>query len=182
MIPVLLIGSEIAFWVFVAAGLACRYLLRRPKLGVVLLACTPVIDLVILLTAYADLRNGGTAGWAHGLSAVYIGGSLAFGSRMIRWADLRFAHWFAGGPAPVKKYGAEHARYERSGWLLHAAAWIIGCGLLYGMMLLADEGSTESLLKVIRIWTLVLGLDFLISFSYSLWPRQPKPKAGTGRV
>lgn len=178
MIVSLIIGCEIAFWVFVLAGLACRYLLRRKNLGGVLLALTPVIDLVLLAATAYDLHQGGEAGFVHGLAAIYIAVSVVFGSRMIRWADVRFAHRFAGGPppAPKVKHGAEHARNERNGWLLHLLAWLIGCALLYGIILwIGDETRTASLLSVIRTWSVVLAIDFLISFSYTLWPKKPKP-------
>jgi hypothetical protein len=33
---------------------------------------------------------------------------------------------------------------------------------------------TEPLKHIIRVWTLVLGIDFLISFSYTLWPRKSR--------
>ncbi|QMV42446.1 hypothetical protein [Cohnella cholangitidis] len=177
MITVFIIGCEIAFWVFVLAGLASRYILRRKKLGAVLLYCTPVIDLVLLIATVIDLRGGAEANAAHGLAAVYIGASIAYGHSMIRWADVRFAHRYAGGPAPQKKakFGVEHARNERKGWYLHALAWIIGCGILYGMIAMVNaDDRTEGLLQVIRIWSLVLAIDFLISFSYTLWPKSQK--------
>nr|WP_255807637.1 hypothetical protein [Cohnella mopanensis] len=162
---------------FVLAGLASRYILRQKRLGAVLLYCTPIIDLVLLIVTVIDLRGGAEANAAHGLAAVYIGASIAFGHSMIRWADIRFAHRFAGGPAPMKKikFGPEHARNERKGWFRHALAWVIGCGILYGIIHLVDVNSrTESLLSVIRTWSLVLAIDFLISFSYTLWPRAQK--------
>ncbi len=37
-------AAEIAFWVVLAAGLAARYLLRRQRLSVVLLASAPLVD------------------------------------------------------------------------------------------------------------------------------------------
>ncbi|MDI5788286.1 hypothetical protein PO124_07245 [Bacillus licheniformis] len=54
----------------------------------------------------------GASGCLHGIAAVYIGVSIAFGSRMIKWADERFAYRFAGGPKPDKgpQYGREHAK------------------------------------------------------------------------
>ncbi|SFE81139.1 hypothetical protein SAMN05216378_4154 [Paenibacillus catalpae] len=177
MVISVIIGCEIAFWVFVLAGLACRYLLRRKRLGAVLLACTPVVDLVLLAATAIDLHQGGEASFVHGLAAIYIGVSIAFGSRMIRWADVRFAHRFAGGPppAPKVKTGKEHARNERTGWLLHLLAWFIGCALLYGIILwINDENRTASLLSVIQKWSIILAIDFLISFSYTMWPRKPK--------
>ena len=27
------------------------------------------------------------------------------------------------------------------------------------------------------LWTLILAIDFVISFSYTLWPRVPKPSS-----
>jgi hypothetical protein len=40
-----------------------------------------------------------------------------------------------------------------------------------GIALVGDAERTEALLNVLRVWTLVLAIDFLVSFSYSLWPR-----------
>lgn len=178
MILGLILSCEVAFWIFIAAGLTFRYLLKAPKTGLLLLGCTPLIDLILLAATAADLHNGAKAGFAHGLAAVYIGVSIAFGRRMIRWADIRFAHRFGGGPAPTKKprYGKAHAREELQAWLLHLFAWAVGCALLYGIVFwIRDAERTENLLKVIRLWSIVLGIDFLISCSYTLWPRTPKP-------
>ncbi|WP_027091895.1 hypothetical protein [Cohnella thermotolerans] len=175
-----IIGCEIAFWVFVLAGLFCRYALGKRRIGALLLYCTPVVDLVLLAVAAIDLKNGARATMAHGLAAVYIGVSIAFGHSMIQWADARFMHRFAGGPAPAKKagFGREHARQERSGWYRHLLAWAIGCALLYATILIVNvEERTESLDRVIRLWSLVLGIDFLISFSYTLWPKRAKDEA-----
>ncbi|MBW5448867.1 hypothetical protein GE107_22770 [Cohnella sp. CFH 77786] len=183
MVLALIVGCEIAFWVFVLAGLTCRYLLGMRRTGAVLLACTPVIDLILLASASYDLHRGATAGFTHGMAAVYIGVSVAYGHRMIRWADVRFAHRFAGGPPPAAKakFGEEHARNERRGWSLHLLAWAIGCALLYGIILwIGDANRTASLLQAVRLWSLVLGIDFLISFSYTLWPRKEKKPAGSG--
>ncbi|WP_223069739.1 hypothetical protein [Paenibacillus caui] len=177
MLSVFIVGCEIAFWLFVLAGLVCRYLLRLNKTGMVLLLLTPVVDLILLGVTVVDLQRGAAAGFAHGLAAVYIGVSITYGHRMVRWADIRFAHRFAGGPAPVKKakFGKEHARNQRHGWFLHLVSWAIGCSLLYGIILWVNEDSqTEALLQVIRLWSVVLVIDFLISFSYTLWPRVPK--------
>lgn len=174
---VLTLACEILFWVFVLSGLVCRYLLRSPKLGALLLLCTPIIDLILLVTTSLHLKNGATADWVHGLAAIYIGVSIAFGHSMIKWADVRFAHRFAGGPAPIKKpkFGAVHAHQERMGWLQHLLAWGIGCLCLYGMIWYVNAPErTGSFQQFIQFWTVILGIDFLISFSYTLWPRKPK--------
>ncbi|RUS47275.1 hypothetical protein [Cohnella sp. AR92] len=172
-----IIGCEIAFWVFVLGGLACRYLLRKRRTGAALLLLTPVIDLVLLIATVFHLRDGAEAGFAHGLAAIYIGVSIAFGRSMVRWADERFAYRFAGGPPPRKKpkHGPEHARAERQAWLKHLLAWGIGCLLLYGMIaLVGDDSRTKELPQVAQLWSIILLVDFLISFSYTIWPRKSK--------
>ena len=99
MIGAFIIGCEILFWVFVLAGLSARYLLGLKRTGGIL-RCTPVIDLLLIAVTIIDLRGGAEAGFMHGLAAVYIGVTIAFGHRMIQWADARFAHRFAGGKKP----------------------------------------------------------------------------------
>ena len=177
LIGVFIVVCEAAFWAFVLAGLISRYLLRRPKLGVALLLMTPVVDLVLMAATVIDLRAGSTASIFHGLAAVYVGVSVAFGHRMIRRADERFAHRFAGEPLPEQppKYGPEHARHERAGWYRHLLAWAIGSALLLVMALfVGDPATTESLLGKAALWAFILAIDFVWSFSYTLWPRRTK--------
>ncbi|VEH96572.1 Uncharacterised protein (plasmid) [Tsukamurella tyrosinosolvens] len=74
-----------------------------------------------------------------------------FGHRMIAWADERFAHRFAGGPAPrkVPKLGPERTRKEWSDfyrWLgAVAIAGAVSLGLGYTV---ADATQREALLGV----------------------------------
>lgn len=175
MIAAIIVACEIGFWVFVLAGLFFRYVLRKKAIGALFLVCTPLIDLLLLAVTALDLKNGATADFFHGLAAVYIGISIAFGHRMIRWADERFAHRFAGGPAPSSKpkYGWERARYERRMWYRHLLAWLIGSAILYGMILYVDDAErTKQLYLMIVRWLIVLGIDFAISFSYTIWPKK----------
>lgn len=177
MITAFIIGCEIGFWVLVLAGLASRYLLRMKTLGAILLLLTPVVDLVLIIATVIDLRGGAVATTIHGISAIYIGVSIAYGHKMIAWADVRFAHRFAGGPAPEPrpKHGPEHARYERRMWFHHLLAWIIGGLVLLGMIWYVDDASrTESLQGILRIWSIAIVVDFLYSFSFSIWPKKAK--------
>lgn len=177
MVAAVIIACEIGFWVFVLLGLIVRYIGKRRTLGMALLLMTPLIDVLLLAFTVIDLRGGAEASLFHGLAAVYIGVSLAFGHNMIRWADVRFAYRLASGPAPTKspKYGKPHAEHERRGWFRHLLACAIGSAVLYVLILLVgDSGKTEPLGQWIRFWGLILLVDFLYSFSFTLWPRRAK--------
>jgi hypothetical protein len=164
-----IIGCEAAFWVLIAAGLATRYLLKRRRLSTALLVAVPLVDVVLLIVSVLDLRRGADADPAHGLAAVYLAVSIAFGSQMIRWADLKFAHRFTGAPVPPKRQGAERASHERAQWLRHLSAYAIGAVLLaFFTVLVGDVARTAPLWSVMVPWGIVLVVDFFVSFSYSL--------------
>jgi hypothetical protein len=173
----LIVAVEIGFWLVLLAGLAVRYGLRRRRAGAVLLAAAPML----LAAGVLDLHRGATAGTQHGLAAVYIGVSVAFGPMLIRWADARFAHRFAGGPAPVRppRHGRAHAAYERAMWLRHLLAWAVGVGLLGLAVLLVGGQRTAALRQIGTLWAVVLVVDFAISFSYTVFPRREASNADT---
>jgi hypothetical protein len=175
VVLVLIVATEIAFWGMLLSGLVARYGLRRPRVGLALLAATPFVDLVLLVATTIDLRRGGEAALPHALAAVYIGVSVAWGRRMVEWADARFAQRFAGGPAPARppRSGRRHAAHQRREWLRHLVAWAVGTALLsLGVLVVGEYDRTWALVNVAALWTLVLAIDFVISFSYALWPRE----------
>lgn len=189
MILTFVLACEVAFWVVLFGGLAMRYLLQLPRLGAGLLITVPLIDLALLVATAIDLRGGASARWEHGLAAIYLAVSLVYGHRMMRWADVRFAHRFGGGPppSPTPRYGLEHAALQRRNWLRHLLAWAVGCALLLAAIgFVGDPDRSQELWSWIGRWSLILGIDFLWSFSYTLWPRrrggtQPeRPAAGAG--
>lgn len=141
MLLAVIIACEIGFWFILGAGLAARYLLQMPRLGAVLLVCTPVVDLVLFVATVLDLRNGATATAAHGLAAAYIGFSIAFGHSLIRWADQRVAHRFFGGPPPWKppKGGKARAAYEWREWFKGLLGWAVACAMLGGGILMIGD-------------------------------------------
>ncbi|GAA0225879.1 hypothetical protein [Cryptosporangium japonicum] len=169
-----IIACEIGFWVVLGAGLAARYLLRRKRLGAALLVATAFVDLVALVAAVVDLRGGATADWSHGLAALYIGFSVAFGPTLVRWADERFAHRFAGGPVPTKppRYGTQRAVYEWKLWLRAVIACGISGALLFGAIRLVDDaertealgGTLSALPKIVVIWGIV-------ALTYTVFPK-----------
>lgn len=178
MIGWFIIACEIGFWLFVLAGLFARYVLKNKKLGALLLICTPIVDLILLIATVIDLKNGAVASTIHGIAAIYIGVSLAFGHRMIKWADEQFSYRFLHAKKPVKrkKYGREYAKQEREGWYRHFLSWLIGCTLLTAIILyINNDSQTLALMRTLLAWSVVLAIDFIISFSYTIFP---KKKAG----
>ncbi|WP_406629350.1 hypothetical protein [Amycolatopsis sp. WGS_07] len=141
---VAIVACEIGFWVFIAAGLLTRYALRKQKASTVLLALVPVVDLVLLVVTVIDLMNGAVPNVTHGLAAVYLGFSVVFGPSMVEWADVRFAHRFAGGPRPEKLYGRAKVRKEWREWGKCVLASAISAGLLLLAIVLVGGGSDQA--------------------------------------
>lgn len=170
----LIIGCEIGFWVLLAAGLCTRYLLHRKRLGVALLACVPLLDVVLLSAAGADLARGGSADSVHGLAAFYLGFSVAFGHSLIRWADVRFAHRFAGGPAPVKPVKGTPP-YRRGLWIEYGrvliATGIAVAVLLVMIVFLAAPSETGVLWAWVQRAGLVAGIWLLAGPVYGMFER-----------
>ncbi len=172
----MIIAAEIGFWVVIILGFITRYLLKKEKLGFFFLALTPVIDLILLLTTSIDLYHGATATQAHGLAAIYIGISLAFGKSMIRWADERFRYYIMKqGPKPLKRYGMDYAKHYLKSWGQHVLAYVIGSAFLLGLIFfIQDPARTEVLDGFWKLWSLILGIDFLIALSNFIWPKREK--------
>ena len=184
MVVAVIIAAELAFWLLLVSGLVARYGLGFRRVGITLLVATPLVDLALLAATTIDLRRGGEAALPHALAAVYIGVSVAWGKRMIGWADARFAHRFAGGRAPVgpPRTGRAHAAHQRHEWLRHLVAWATGTALMgLGVLLVADVDRSWALVNVAALWTIVLAIDLAISFSYALWPRG-KPDHGSSSI
>ena len=159
------------------AGLTSRYLLRRPRLGAALLVSAPVVDLVLLIATTIDLRGGATAGFAHGLAGAYIGFSLVFGHSLIRWADVRFAHRFAGGPPPPEpaRHGRERARREWRDFGKASLAWVVSCALLAAAILAVGSAErTAALEEWIGVLTFMLAIWSLWPLAFTIWPARPR--------
>lgn len=169
----MIVACEVAFWVVIGLGLVTRYVLRLNKIGLFLLALTPVVDLILLVITSIDLYHGATATTPHAIAAVYIGVSLAFGKSMIKWADEYFQYYILKqGSKPAKRYGTEHAIHYFKSFLRHVLAFGIGAGLLAATIYLLDNpAQSEALSKVLKLWVIVLGIDFLIAVTYFIWPK-----------
>ena len=180
MILIAIVACEIAFWIAILGGLSVRYLLRRPRLGAGLLILALLTDVVLLTLVTIDLLSGGTASWQHGLAAIYIGVSVAYGSRLIAWADTHFKHRFDGGPAPERLAGT---RYTVRCWhdvLRTGSAVAIAAGILGIIILLVQDAErTSALSGIFGILGIVFVIEIVWAISYTIWPRRAATLRGT---
>lgn len=132
---------------------------------------------MLLVATAIDLRSGATASFAHGLAALYLGFSIAYGHALIRAADVRFAHRFAGGPAPRKLFGGA---YALACWK-DLARSSLGAAIAAGVVLLlrwiaGDAERTAPLDSVFSILLIICAVELITAVGYTLWPRRaPAP-------
>ncbi|TDQ53390.1 hypothetical protein [Actinorugispora endophytica] len=149
MIVTAILACEVLFWVLLLGGLASRYLLRARRLSTLLLLLVPVLDVALLAIIALHLRSGGHADLGHGIGVLYLGFTVAYGHSLVRWADARFAHRFAGGPPPPKApaSGPLKVRYEAVAWLRGVLAAAIGAAVLTALVwYVGDAERTGALL------------------------------------
>ncbi|MEV6110056.1 hypothetical protein AB0M28_35935 [Streptomyces sp. NPDC051940] len=175
MIVTMIVVCEVAFWVLLAAGLSLRYPARMPRTGAALLLCEPVLEVVLLIVTAVDLRNGAEPDWRHGVAALYIGYTVAYGHYTVKWIDGHFAHRFAGGPVPPKppRYGSARARHEWKLWLRTLLGAAVALGLLQlAVWYVGDASQTESLRSWQATALRVVGIHGVIALTYTLWPKK----------
>ncbi|GLC88973.1 hypothetical protein [Lysinibacillus piscis] len=166
-----IITAEIAFWIVIIFGLISRYAFKMPKLSIFFFALTPVIDLLLIILTIVDLKRGTPAAISHGIAAIYIGVSIAYGKTMIAWADDKFQQWFLKKPKKIRLTGKEKALHEMNMLARHIIAFVIGACALYGMVILVGTNTDATpLLQIMRIWGIVLVIDVIISLSYVFFP------------
>jgi hypothetical protein len=117
-VAAVIVGCEIGLWVLLGLGMVLRYLLGLRRTSTAVLAGIPLLDVVLVIATAIDLHRGADVGLVHVLAGFYLGSSLAFGPAIVRWADVRFAHRFAGGPAPrrVPEHGPERVAHLMREW------------------------------------------------------------------
>ena len=171
-----IILAEIAFWIVISAGLVSRYIWNRKRLSIVLLALTPVIDLALLILTAIDLRNGQAASVVHGIAAIYIGVSVAYGKTMIAWADEKFHEWILKqSKEKVRLSGKAKGIHELKMWIRHVVAYGIGSALLYSMIqYIGESGNMDVFWKMIGIWGIVVLIDAAVCLSTILFSKEKK--------
>jgi hypothetical protein len=155
-----IVAAEVAFWVFLLAGLGARYLLGRPGLGLILLLGSPAADLALLALAGAHILGGAPPTQAHALAASYLGFTVAFGGRAVAWADQRFARRFAGRAVPAGPVRAERVQREWALFRRASLGWAVTSVLLLGLTGLAalagNLGRAGALVGYLGVLTVAL--------------------------
>ncbi|MCN9240139.1 hypothetical protein NGF19_04920 [Streptomyces sp. RY43-2] len=181
MIVGLIVACEVGFWVLLAAGLAVRYLLKLRRTSVALLLGEPLLEVVLFVVTAIDLKNGAKPSWEHGLAALYIGFTVAYGHYTIRWLDGHAAHRLAGAPPPPKpsKYGMPRAAHEGRLWLRTALATAVTLTLLQCAIWYVGDGSGTDPLKSWQATSLrIASIHGVIALTYLLFPKKgPKGSA-----
>ncbi|MEU3733376.1 hypothetical protein AB0E81_28860 [Streptomyces sp. NPDC033538] len=174
MVVALIIACEVGFWVLLALGLAARYLLKWRRTSVFLLLCEPVLELVLFAVTAIDLRNGAEPGWEHGLAALYIGYTVAYGHYTIRWLDGHAAHRLAGGPPPPKapRYGKARARHEGRLFVRTLLGAVVALALLQGAVWYVGDGDVSSLRAFQWVAIRVAAIHGLVVLGYLIWPKK----------
>jgi hypothetical protein len=163
-IAAVIVGCEIGLWVLLGSGMGLRYLVRLRRTSTAVLAGIPLLDVVLVIATAIDLHRGAEIGVVHVLAGFYLGSSLAFGPAIVRWADVRFAHRFAGGPAPrpAPKYGPERIAHLMREWYRVVGTVAIASAVLVVLILFfaAPEDQPSLWWWIGRAWVIV-GLWFV---------------------
>jgi hypothetical protein len=166
MLYAVIVAAEIAFWSLLIGGLLVRYALDRPRVGAALLVGAGSTSAVLLAAAAIDLAGGATAEASHVIAALVVAYTVVYAKHHVAAAD-RFVLRRLGRDVPERPRPPK-ARRERDGWYRHARMWAVGVVLLGAGYLIADDG--DALAAAAALWTVILAIDFLVSFSYSLRP------------
>lgn len=137
-VAAVIVGCEIGLWVLLGLGMVLRYLFRLRRTSTAVLAGIPLLDVVLVIAAAVDLHSGADVGVVHVLAGFYLGSSVAFGPAIVRWADVKFSHRFAGGPAPrrVPKHGPERVAHLMREWYRVLGTVVIASAVLVVLILL----------------------------------------------
>jgi hypothetical protein len=139
------------------------------------------LDVVLVVATAFDLHGGADVGIVHVLAGFYLGSSLAFGPAIVRWADVRFAHRFAGGPAPLPapKKGPERVAHLMREWYRVVGTVAIASMVLVALILFfaAPQDQEGLWWWIARAWG-VVGLWYVFG---PLWERAkrsaPQPQS-----
>ncbi|MEU8990479.1 hypothetical protein AB0C98_29315 [Streptomyces sp. NPDC048558] len=136
------------------AALGRTFASRAGRRGPPLLALAHEKDVVLLGATVTSIQDGAEPTVWHGLSAAYLGITVVYGHRTVRWADAKFARRFGGAAAARRPelYGRAAVVDAWKSWLRFLLAYAISVGLIFGLVVLIgtlDEGAPVLLYSLI---------------------------------
>jgi hypothetical protein len=172
-----IVACEVGFWIAVLGGLTLRSVAGMPRLGAAVLVLAPVLDAVLLVVTAIDLRAGGTATWEHGLAALYIGFSVTYGHRMMRWADRHLARLRTGQALPAKPLGWAYTRKCWADVVRTVIAAALSAAVLAGLIAWGGPGTPgiEPLVAWFPVLGVVVAVELLWALGYTVWPKRATP-------
>ncbi|WP_339176098.1 hypothetical protein MKY51_06830 [Solibacillus sp. FSL R5-0691] len=197
-----LITAEVVFWVCAFAFLLLRYWFQLKKLSIFVFIIFIVNDLWIALLAYFDYQRTGEFSSYQIIIVILIVYAMTFGKSDFKKLDAFIKRWVAkrrGEPIdnslqPVKLYGKAYAIQEWKQFVLHFVVFIIvhigfviAVGFsdslqqiplsdFFGMWFDDESGNfpfnNEGINKFSQVWLIILAIDFVITLSYTLFPKE----------
>lgn len=183
-----LIGAEVSFWVLSVAFLLLRYLLNLDRASFVVLALIVLDNLFIAGLGLLDYLRTGEFATYQLIALAIIAYGLTFGKRDFKRLDgymkRKVANWKGGATQPAeprpKAAPREKAAGERRRFYWHLAVFAVGQAVLFavGESWLAAQlagvapEDPSALMSAGRIWAIVLVVDAIWSFSYTLFPKR----------
>ena len=183
MIALAIVCAEILFWVFLLSGLFARYALRLKTLGLVLLALTPVVDIVLIALTYIDLHRGAAASFFHGMATVYVGFTVMFGPAIVRAMDAKFLRRYGGSgggaeesESPTSSSGSESREDARRSWLKACSACgIAGVLIAIAIAIIGLSGSFWLIYWLVVLASIVVAWPFIARYVERRETRQKDP-------
>ena len=179
-----LIASEIIFFVFVGLALLLRYWFRLKKASIIAFIIVILNELAVFAIGVFDYIEVGTFSQFQMLIIIFIIYAILFGKsdfkKLDRWIQKKVAK-LKGEPIPDfgeeskrKLYGKEHAKEERKGFYQHLIIFVIAQICFFLMLHFIPMENTDLIAGISNVWTKVLIIDFIWSFSYTIWPKKEK--------
>ena len=190
---VLLVGTEVVFWICAVAFFVARYWFEMGRLGNLLLVFIIVeevlANLFILGLGALDYRQAGEITGYQVVAVAFILYALTLGRQDARRLDAylkkKTARWkgkdvpepTSTASAPVRPAPDKATRYRRE-WYQHVALFVAGQTILffigesYPVAFLSGgmPSDPSGLMLASRVWTVIFLVDTVWSLSYTVWP------------
>jgi hypothetical protein len=196
-----LITAEIIFWICAIAFLLLRYWFKLERLSMFIFVIFIVNDLWIAFLAFMDYRRTGEFSVFQIVILIFIVYALTFGKSDFMKLDLFIKRQVAkirgetipASEMPVQRYGLDLALYEWKQFVGHLFIFALLHIVFAFAFGLADQFNTlqieqwlsiinnddnglpfnnEGINSVTKIWLIILIIDFVITLSYTVFPKK----------